>query len=108
MDNEKYELEKELYNVDKKLEKEKGKRNIIMVVLFSILCGFIMYSISGGVDTLKNFLYFIIMSIVFGGILYFTTIATFAFVTDSFTSITYLESRKSALEEKVKTIQNNK
>lgn len=96
MDNEKYELEKELVTVDKKLEKEKTKRNIIMILLCSILCGFIFSLL---ID--ENILGLIIMSIIFGCILYFIVIFAFAFVTDSFTSITYLESRKKHLEEKL-------
>lgn len=108
MDNERYELEKELFIVDKKLEKEKSKRNIIMILLYSILCGFVLTAINKNFDTLADVLGLIITSIVFGGILYFITIFAFDAVTNSFTNITYLESRKSALEEKVKTIQNNK
>ena len=33
MDNEKYELEKELEIVEQKLDKEKAKRNIIMILV---------------------------------------------------------------------------
>lgn len=102
MDNERYELEKEYIAVDKKLEKEKGKRNIIMILLYSILCGFV-FSIF-----IKNIFGLIFISTISGIILYIITLFAFDAVTDLFTNITYLESRKKHLEEKLKTIQNNK
>ncbi len=101
MDEERSRLEYELTVVEKKLDKEKRKRNIIMIVLSSILCGIVMYTINGGVDALENFLYLIIMSIFFGTIIYILSILAFAAVTDLFTSITYLQSRKNHLEEKL-------
>ena len=109
MNEERSKLEYELIVVEKKLDKEKRKRNFIMVTLSSILCGIVMYTISGGINTLENFLYFIIMSIFFGTILYFVSISAFAAVTDLFTNIPHLKDRKSALEEKLnKIILNGK
>lgn len=97
MENEKYKLERKLIIADIKLDKEKSKRNIIMILLCSILCGFVFSLI---ID--ENILGLIVMSIIFGCILYFIVMFAFAFVTDSFTSITYLQNRKSALEEELK------
>ncbi len=97
MDNEKYKLERKSIIVDIKLEKEKSKRNIIMILLCSILCGFVFSLL---ID--ESILGLIIMSIIFGCILYFIVMFAFVFVTDSFTSITYLESRKKHLEDKLK------
>lgn len=99
MDNERYELEKELIAVDKRLEKEKGKRTIIMIFLYSILCGFV-FSVF-----IENFVGLIVISFVSGTILFFITIYLPDAITNLFTDITHLQSRKSALEEKLKTIQ---
>lgn len=104
MNDERSKLEYELTVVEKKLDKEKRKRNIIMVFLSSILCGIVMYIISGGINTIEKFLYFIIMSIFFGTILYFVAIFTFSAITDLFTDIPHLKDRKSALEEKLHRI----
>ena len=104
MDNEIYELEKEIFIVDRKLEKEKSKRNIIMILLSSLLCGFVLNAIIDNFDTVESILGLIISSIISGTILYFVSISAFAAVTDMFTDITHLKTRKSALEEKL----NNK
>lgn len=101
MNEDRNKLEYELTVVEKKLDKEKRKRNIIMIILSSILCGIVMYIISGGINTVEKFVYLIIMSIFFGTILYFVSISVFAAVTDYFTDIPHLKDRKSALEEKL-------
>lgn len=102
MDNERNRLEYELDVVEKKLDKEKRKRNIIMILLCSILCGCGMTAINDNFNSFTDIILLIIMSVFFGTIIYFVAILAFAAVTDLFTSITYLQSRKNHLEEKLK------
>ena len=101
MDNEKYKLEKEYSIVDKKLEKEKEKRTIIMILIYSVICGLVCTAINDNFESFMDIIGLIIGSIFLGGFFYFITMTAFVFVTDSFTSITYLESRKKHLEEKL-------
>ena len=108
MDNEKYELEKELKIVEQELDKEKTKRNIIMIALCSLLCGSACIAINDNFDSLMDVIGLIVGTIFLGGFLYYIATIAFILVTDWFTDISCLQSRKSALEEKVKTIQNNK
>jgi len=98
MDNEKYKAERNLVIVDIKLEKEKTKKWVIMILLYSILSGIGMYAISGGFNTLKDFLCFIIMSIIFGSILVFITMVI-DYVVVFFTDINSLEDRKKHLKD---------
>ena len=107
MDNQKDLLEQELINVDKKLQKEKSKRNIIMILLSSILCGFFLSIVIDNFDTIESILILIVISIISGSILYFISISAFFAVTDWFTDITPLRTRKNALEEKLKVMQSN-
>lgn len=102
MDNEKNRLEYELDVVEKQLDKEKRKRNIIMILLCSILCGCGMTAINDNFNSFIDIILLIIMSVFFGTIIYVVAILAFAAVTDLFTSITYLQSRKNHLEEKLK------
>lgn len=97
MDNEKYKLERKLIIADIKLEKEKLKRDIIMVLLCSILCGFVFSLL---ID--ENILSLIVMSIIFGCILYFIVMFAFAFASDSLTNTNCLESYKRHIEEELK------
>ena len=103
MNEDRSKLEYELTVVEKKLDKEKRKRNIIMIVLCSILCGCGITAINDNFDSLTDIIFLIIMSVFFGTIIYVLSILAFAAVTDLFTSITYLQSRKNHLEEKLKT-----
>lgn len=96
MDEDRSKLEYELTVVDKKLEKEKGKRTIIMILLYSILCGF-AFSVF-----IENFFGLIFLSSVSGTILYIVTTFAPAAITELFTDITHLQSRKNALEDKLK------
>lgn len=99
MNDERSKLEYELTVVEKKLDKEKRKRNIIMIVLCSVLCGF--FNDNDNFDTILDVVGLIVGSVFLGSILYIVAILTFAAVTDLFTSITYLQSRKNHLEEKL-------
>lgn len=101
MNDERSKLEYELTVVEKKLDKEKRKRNIIMILLCSILCGCGMSAVNDNFDSFTDIILLIIMSIFFGTIIYVIAIMAFAAVTDLFTSVTYLESRKNHLEEKL-------
>lgn len=95
MDEERYKLEKELIAVDKKLEKEKEKRMLILFLIYSVICGLFLLNDNDGIIDL------ILSSIIFGGITCFFTTIIFGTVTYRFTSITYLENRKRRLEEKL-------
>lgn len=103
MNEDRNKLEYELTVVEKKLDKEKRKRNIIMIVLCSILCGCGITTINDSFDSLTDIIFLIIMSVFFGTIIYVLSILAFTVVTDLFTSIAYLQSRKNHLEEKLKT-----
>ena len=101
MENEKYRLERKSIIVDIKLEKEKTKRSIINVLLYSILSGLGLTSLNNDFDSITDILCLIIMSIIFGIILYFITLL-FDGITNFFTETTQLESRKKYIEEELK------
>ena len=96
MDNEKYKLERKLIIADIKLEKEKSKRNIIMILIYSVICGLFLFDDNDGILGL------IISSIILGGILFFITTIVFAFASDSLTNTNCLEAHKRHLEEEIK------
>ena len=102
MENEKYKLERKIVISDIKLAKEKSKRNIIMILLSSMLCGFVLSTVIDNFDTIESILILIVISVVLGSILYFVSISAFYFITDSFTNITQLESCKKYIEEELK------
>lgn len=95
MDEERYKLEKELIAVDKKLEKEKEKRMLILFLIYSVICGLFLLNDNDGILDL------IFSSIIFGGISTFVTTIIFALASTVFTNTTYLENRKRHLEEKL-------
>ena len=96
MDEERSKLEYELSFIDKRLEKEKTKRILIMILIYSVLCGLIIFKDNDGIFDL------IFSSIILGGISTFVTSIVFVLVSDVFTNTTYLEYRKKRLEEKLK------
>ena len=104
MNEDRSKLEYEITIVEKKLDKEKSKRNIIMIILSSILCGFVFSTVIDTFDTIESILILIVISIISGSILYFISISAFFAVTDWFTDIPHLKDRKSALEEKLNRI----
>lgn len=96
MENEKYKLERKSIIVDIKLEKEKSKRNIIMILIYSVICGLFLFDDNDGILGL------IISSIILGGISFFVTTIAFAFASDSLTNTNCLEAHKRHLEEEIK------
>ena len=55
-------LEKELFSVDKELEKQKGRRNIILIFFYSVLSGFIISHFFKTIE-LETIITIIIMSL---------------------------------------------
>ena len=100
MENEKYKLERKLVILDIELEKKKTKRGIITLLLYSILSGFVLTSLNFDFDSITDFLYLIIMSILFGGFLYFITLLLDG-LAEFFIETTQLESRKKYIEEEL-------
>ena len=96
MDEERSKLEKEYSIVDKKLEKEKEKRMLVMILIYSVICGLFLLDDNDGILDL------IFSSIILGGISTFVTTIVFALASTVFTNTTYLEYRKKHLEEKLK------
>lgn len=95
MNEERIKLEKEYSIVDKKLEKEKVKRMLIMILIYSVICGLFLLDDNDGILDL------IFSSIILGGISTFVTTIVFALASTVFTNTTYLENRKRHLEEKL-------
>lgn len=96
MGNEKYKLERKLIIADIKLEKEKSKRNIIMILIYSVICGLFLFDDNDGILGL------ILSSIILGSISFFITTIVFAFASDSLTNTNCLESYKRHIEEELK------
>lgn len=96
MDNEKYKLERKLIIADIKLDKEKSKRNIIMILIYSVICGLFLFDDNDGIIDL------ILSSIIFGSLSFFVTTIVFTFSSDSLTNTNSLESYKRHIEEKLK------
>lgn len=104
MNEKKRELLMELKEVDTKLEKEKLKRDLILIILSSIFCGMILYSIGHPFENFYGILILVIVSLIIGSALYFFSVNIYIFVTQSFTSIESLSSLLKNLEEQVREI----
>ena len=101
-----YELEKRYYSVDKKLEKEKTKRILILICIYSFISGYIVSHFFDTID-LKAVLEIIVIAIISGVLLCIVPLLIFSFVTDLFTNISDLEDNKKYLTEEIKRIRRN-
>ena len=74
-------------------EKEKGKRNIIMCIIYSIVAGIILAMI-GSQQSSEDLLGYIVAAPFLGIFCYFINLLSFVFVTQTFTGIDYWEKLK--------------
>lgn len=95
-----YELEKNLYEVNTQLEKEKGRRIIILIIIYSVFAGCNICHFNKTMD-FETILFTIFLSLVFGVLLWIIPLSIFHLVTDWFTNIFVLEDRKRHLEERI-------
>lgn len=99
-------LEKAYQQADKDLEKEKLKRNLILIGIYSVIIGYIVSRFIDPVNLLAV-IEIIVIALISGVAMHFVTIIIFVFVTNYFTNIDALESRKKHLAEEIMRIQKN-
>ena len=105
MENEElFRLEKELFNVDKELEKQKGRRSLILITIYAVVVGFIISHFFKKI-TLETIFTIIIISLISGVVLWIVPLSVFHLVTDLFTNINSLDVRKKHLTERINDIR---
>ena len=99
-----FRLEKELFNVDKELEKQKGRRNLILIAVYAVIVGFIISHFFKTIN-LETIFTIIIISLISGVVLWFVPLSIFQLVTEWFTNINGLDDRKKHLTERIDHIR---
>lgn len=105
MENEElFRLEKELFNVDKELEKQKGRRILILITIYAVVVGFIISHFFKTI-TLETIFTIVIISLISGVVLWIVPLSIFQLVTELFTNINGLDDRKKHLTERIDHIR---
>lgn len=99
-----YELEKRFYSVDERLEKEKTKRNLILISVYTVFAGFIISRFVKITD-LEAIFFVVFFSLISGVLLWIVPLSVFSLITDLFTNINNLEDSKKYLAEEIKRSQ---
>lgn len=101
-----YELEKHLFEINKQLEKEKIRRIIILIVIYTVFAG---YTILHFIKTteFETILFIIFLSLLSGVLLWIIPLSIFNLVTDWFTNIFVLEDKKRHLEGRIESEKIN-
>lgn len=104
-ENEKlFELEKRFCSVDERLEKQKSKRNLILIGIYSVISGFITSHLFKTID-LYTIFFIIFISLISGIVLWIVPLSIFRLITELFTNIDSLEESKRHLAEEIKRIR---
>lgn len=111
MDKKRIELMMKFKETDDMLEKEKGKRDLIMVALSSLCCGTLFHIIQSNngspSKSIVEIFGLILVSVIVGGAVYFFSVGAFVLVTQSFTNIESLRSQLKSLEDQIKEIDHS-
>lgn len=99
-----FELEKELLKVDKDLEKEKVKRNLILISIHTVIAGCIS-SWFIDMNSLKAALELIVIALLSGIALWIVPLLIFQLVTKLFTNVDSAEARKKHLAKEIENIR---
>ena len=99
-----FDLERELFNVDKELEKQKGRRNLILIFFYSVIVGLIISHFFKTIE-FETIITIIIISLILGVVLWIVPLSVFHLVTDLFTNINSLDVRKKHLTERINDIR---
>ena len=100
------ELEKAFYEADKEAEKEKGKRNLILISFYSVISGYIISHFFETIDIEAVFM-IILFSLISGIVLWIVPLSVFHVVTELFTNVDSAEARRNYLEKEIKRIKRD-
>ncbi len=101
-----FELEKEFSKVDKEVEKEKTKRNLILICIHTVISGFIA-SWFIDITSIEATIELIVIALISGIALWSVPLLIFVLVTTLFTNVDSAEARKNYLEREINRIRDN-
>ena len=99
-----FDLENEFFCVDKELEKEKSKRNFILIAIYTIIAIFITSNFFE-IKSFKTIIIILVISLISGVVLWIVPLSIFQLVTEWFTNINGLDDRKKHLSERINNLR---
>lgn len=101
-----FELEKEFSKVDKEVEKEKTKRNLILICIHTVISG-IIASWFIEITSIEAVIELVVIALISGIALWIVPLLIFVLVTKLFTNVDSAEARRNHLEREINRIRDN-